>query len=126
MAYRVTWSSRAVEDLEAIAQYISADSAAYAASVVKTILNSARNLSHFPFAGRVVPELGDENIREWLAYSYRVIYRVEKEVDDREYKDPDKEEIKSQVKAVLREHPVYRLIYRKTRNITKRLQLTAR
>ena len=29
MAYRVVWSPRAVEDLEAIAQYIAADSEAY-------------------------------------------------------------------------------------------------
>lgn len=72
MAHRVAWSPRAIEDLEAIAQYISADSSAYAATVVKTILNTTRNLSRFPFAGRVVPELGDENIREWFAFSYRV------------------------------------------------------
>ena len=79
MAYRVVWSPRAVDDLEAVAQYIAADSTAYAAAVVKTILNTARNFSRFPFAGRVVPELGDESIREWFAYSYRVIYRVEEE-----------------------------------------------
>ena len=79
MADRVAWSPRAVEDLEAIAQYISADSAAYAAAVVKTILITARNLSHFPRSGRVVPEIGDESIREWFAYSYRVIYRLEGE-----------------------------------------------
>ncbi|HEX7774367.1 MAG TPA: type II toxin-antitoxin system RelE/ParE family toxin [Pyrinomonadaceae bacterium] len=60
MAHRVAWSPRAIEDLEAIAQYISADSSAYAATVVKTILNTTRNLSRFPFAGRIVPELGDE------------------------------------------------------------------
>jgi len=46
---------------------------------VKTILNTARNFTRFPFSGRVVPELGDESIREWFAYSYRVIYRVEEE-----------------------------------------------
>ena len=80
MAYRVAWSPRAVEDLEAIAQYISADSTAYAAAVVKTILDTARNFSSFPLSGRVVPELGDESIRECFAYSYRVIYRVEKEI----------------------------------------------
>ena len=79
MAYRVVWSPRAVDDLEAVAQYIAADSTAYAAAVVKTILNTARNFSRFPFSGRVVPELGDESIREWFAYSYRVIYRVEEE-----------------------------------------------
>ena len=80
MAHRVAWSPRAIEDLEAIAQYISADSSAYAATVVKTILNTTRNLSRFPLAGRIVPELGDENIREWFAYSYRVIYRIDDRV----------------------------------------------
>jgi toxin ParE1/3/4 len=80
MAYRVVWSPRAVEDLDAIAQYIAADSQAYAAAVVKTILITARHLSRFPFAGRIVPELGDPNIREWFAYSYRIVYRVEEKV----------------------------------------------
>lgn len=67
MAYRVVWSPRAVEDLEAIAQYIAVDSSANAAAVVKRILNTARHLSRFPFAGRIVPEVADENIREWFA-----------------------------------------------------------
>ena len=80
MACRVEWSPRAVEDLDAIAQYIAADSEAYAASVVKTILTTARNLSSFPLSGRIVPELGDESIREWFAYSYRIIYRLEDQV----------------------------------------------
>ena len=79
-ANEIAWPPRAIEDLEAIAQYISADSSAYAATVVKTILNTTRNLSSFPFAGRIVPELGDENIREWFAYSYRVIYRIDDRV----------------------------------------------
>ncbi len=66
MAHRVVWSPRAVEDLEAIAQYIAVDSSAYAAAVTKTVLNTARNLPRFPFAGRVVPEFDDPNIREWF------------------------------------------------------------
>lgn len=61
MAYRVVWSPRAVEDLEAIAQYIAMDSSAYAAGVVKRVLNIARYLSRFPYARRIVPEFEDEN-----------------------------------------------------------------
>ena len=38
MAHRLGWSPRAIEKPEAIAQYISADSIADAATVVKTIL----------------------------------------------------------------------------------------
>jgi len=59
MTHRVAGSPRAVEDLEAMAQYISADSTAYAAAVVTTILNAAPNLSHFPRSGRVVPEIAN-------------------------------------------------------------------
>lgn len=77
MAYRVEWSPRAVDDLEAIALYISTDSLAYASAVIRTILNATRKLSTFPHSGRVVPELADDNIRELFAYSYRIIYRVQ-------------------------------------------------
>ena len=80
MAYRVEWSPRAVEDLDAIAQYISLDSTAYSRSVVKTIVQTTRNFSRFPFAGRIVPEFNDESIREWFAFSYRIIYRVDDNV----------------------------------------------
>ena len=31
---------------------------------------------HFPRAGRKVPEFDNENIRELLAYSYRIIYEL--------------------------------------------------
>ena|SRR5205085_11726629 len=76
MAHTVVWSPRAVDDVDAIASYIAADSEAYAASVVRVILTKARNLAEFPFLGRVVPEFDDENIREIFAYSYRIIYEI--------------------------------------------------
>ena len=80
MAYEVVWSPRAVEDVEAIALYIAADSTSYAAAVVKKIVDTTRNLRRFPFAGRVVPEFGEDNIREKLVYSYRIIYRIQGEM----------------------------------------------
>ena len=79
MAHRVVWSQRAVQDLEAIAEYIAQDSPAYAAGVVRTVINQTKTLSRFPRSGRKVPEFDDENIRELLAYSYRVIYRIQEE-----------------------------------------------
>ena len=80
MAYRVDWSQRALDDLEAIAQYISLDSTAYAKAVVKTVVDLTRKLSGFPYTGRIVPEFSDQSLREWFAYSYRIIYRVEGDV----------------------------------------------
>ncbi len=79
MAYEVVWSPRAVEDVEAIALYIATDSTSYAAAVVKKIIDTTRSLSRFPFAGRIVPEFGEESIREKLVYSYRIIYRIQDE-----------------------------------------------
>ena len=80
MAYRIAWSPRAVEDLETIAQYISADSTALCDGSGENNSPHRTKSLKFPFSGRVVPELGDEGIREWFAYSHRVIYRVEKEI----------------------------------------------
>ncbi|TBR60071.1 type II toxin-antitoxin system RelE/ParE family toxin [Mastigocladus laminosus UU774] len=77
MAYQVEWSPKALDDVEAIAIYIGRDSASYAATVVKKILDTTSNLSKEPFSGRIVPELGNDNIREHLAYSYRIIYHIQ-------------------------------------------------
>jgi toxin ParE1/3/4 len=76
VAYRVVWSPRALADVEAIAAYISLDSSTYAKAVVRTIVTSTRTLARFPRSGRKVPEFDDENIRELIAYSYRIIYIV--------------------------------------------------
>ncbi|GEM_PF-2290322 len=57
MAYQVVCSPTALEDIEAIASYISRDSVSYAGTVVRRVINSTRNLENFPFAGRIVPEI---------------------------------------------------------------------
>jgi len=51
MAYRVEWSPRALEDLEAIAQYIAADSEAYAAAVVNNSHDRQKFLALSIFEG---------------------------------------------------------------------------
>jgi toxin ParE1/3/4 len=76
MAYRIAWSRRAVQDLDTLTAYIAADSPAYAGVVLKKIVNQPRILTRFPRAGRKVPEFDDENVRELVVYSYRVIYRL--------------------------------------------------
>ena len=79
MDLEVKWSPEAIEVLEAIAEYIIRDSEYYARSVVTEMLAVSREIREFPFIGRVVPEIGDENIRERFVYSYRLIYRIEPE-----------------------------------------------
>ncbi len=77
MAHRIVWSRRAVQDLDSLTAYIAADSPAYAGVVLKNIVNQTRILGRFPRAGRRVPEFDDENVRELIVYSYRVIYRLQ-------------------------------------------------
>ena len=80
MAYRVVWSAKAVEDVEAIATYIARDSPFYAAAVVQKLVELADSLERCPLAGSVVPEFSDPAIQEKFAYTYRLIYRISAEV----------------------------------------------
>jgi plasmid stabilization system protein ParE len=75
----VKWSPEATQDLESIAEYITRDSEFYARAVVTKILSVSRTIGAFPLIGRIVPEIGDEQIRERFIYSYRLVYRVEPE-----------------------------------------------
>ena len=79
MDFEIKWSPEAAEDLESIADYIARDSEYYAQAVVTEILSVSEHICEFPLAGRVVPEIGDESIRERFIYSYRLVYRVEHE-----------------------------------------------
>lgn len=76
MAYSLTWSPEAVEDVESIAMYIARDSLFYAQSVVNKILEVSKNIQEYPFMGRVVPEFNSVAIRERFVYSYRLVYQI--------------------------------------------------
>ena len=77
MAHRVGWSQRALHDLEAIADYIAADSPTFAGIVVNKVVNRTKMLAQFPRSGRKVPEFDNEDIRELIVYSYRIIYQLQ-------------------------------------------------
>jgi len=72
----VIWSTPARNDLKQIYDYIAKDSKYYAKNVVEKIITKSENLNEFPEIGRVVPEIGDDNVRELVIYSYRLIYEV--------------------------------------------------
>jgi toxin ParE1/3/4 len=76
MAQPVVWSAAALDDLQDIAEFIERDSAHYAEAVVDKIVALARDLPNFPMRGRVVPELGRDDVRERFVFSYRVVYWV--------------------------------------------------
>ncbi len=72
----VKWSKPAKLDLKQIHDYIARDSKFYAQKVSAEIVGKSDKLKSFSEVGRIVPEIGDPNIRELLIYSYRLIYEV--------------------------------------------------
>ena len=76
MAATVIWSQEALDDIDAIADYISRDSPHHARRVVEALFDLGDRLVDFPHSGRVVPEWNDAQIRERFLYSYRLIYEI--------------------------------------------------
>ena len=62
--------------MKKIYDYIARDSKYYAEKVSQDILERSEKLNEFPEIGRIVPEIGEVNIREVIVYSYRLIYEI--------------------------------------------------
>ena len=72
----VIWSAPAKADLRSIHDFIAADSRHYAKKVVQDLIDKTDILERLPRIGQIVPELGDDNIRQLQLYSYRLIYEI--------------------------------------------------
>ncbi|MBI4209486.1 MAG: type II toxin-antitoxin system RelE/ParE family toxin [Deltaproteobacteria bacterium] len=77
MAQRIRWSPRAANNFEAICDYIAKDSEYYAVLFAKRINKIVKSITLFPQSGRIVPEYGNENLREKIYENYRIVYRLE-------------------------------------------------
>jgi plasmid stabilization system protein ParE len=73
---KVVWTDLAIDDLKSIHEYISKDSKFYADRIIAKLINRVDMLESYPQAGRVVPEFGNEEIRELIEGNYRIIFRV--------------------------------------------------
>jgi len=73
----VIWSPSALDDIDAIAEYISRDSADRAALFVARLIDAADRLARFPRSGRVIPEIASDDCREFVYTPYRIMYRIE-------------------------------------------------
>ncbi len=62
--------------MRAIAEYIKLDSVRFAKLQVIRIKSRTHILKSHPNVGRVVPEIENEQIRELIVGSYRIIYKV--------------------------------------------------
>ncbi len=67
---------RALRDLAAIRHYIAQANSTAARRWVSKLEERANRAAISPLAGRVVPEVGEEDVREVFLRSYRIVYRV--------------------------------------------------
>ena len=76
----IRWTIQAADDLEGIANFISADSEHYARLLAVYILEAVERAGAFPESGRVVPETNTPEIREIPLGNYRIIYLIKPKV----------------------------------------------
>jgi len=74
------WTEQAVEDIRSIRKFIERDSPRYGRLVAERLVEATSQIGLFPKAGRVVPEIGREDVREIIVGEYRVVYLLEAEV----------------------------------------------
>jgi addiction module RelE/StbE family toxin len=76
---QISWTKKSIKDLRAIYNYISIDSAFYAARFIGKLITRVDQLLDFPDSGRMVPEKNDPEIRELIEGNYRIFYRIKNE-----------------------------------------------
>ena len=94
---QVEWTEQAIDDLDAACKYIARDAPRSADLVAARIVGAVARLEEFPRSGRVVPEVGRDDIREIIVRNYRIIYRLRSDLVEivtvhhgaRRLEDPD-------------------------------------
>ncbi|NUO08892.1 MAG: type II toxin-antitoxin system RelE/ParE family toxin [Candidatus Brocadia sp.] len=77
---KIKWTLQALEDVEAVVNFIKRDSRYYARMFAIKVFEAVDRLELFPESGRVVPELNRKEIREVIIGNYRIIYRIRDEL----------------------------------------------
>ncbi|XKE46949.1 type II toxin-antitoxin system RelE/ParE family toxin [Halomonas organivorans] len=71
----VIWTEPALQELDAIAEYIALDNPAAASRLVEEVLDKTGRLEDFPQSGRMPPELPNSVYREVVVPPCRIFYR---------------------------------------------------
>ena len=72
----VVWRPQALRDLEAIEAYYEEVAPDFARLFVDGAFEATERLADFPEVGRVVPEIGDDAVRELIYRQFRIVYVV--------------------------------------------------
>jgi addiction module RelE/StbE family toxin len=73
---KLQWSETAKNDLISIRNFIAMDDTTAAKKWIDLLRAKARNIVHQPFAGRKVPELSRDDIRDVIERNYRIVYQI--------------------------------------------------
>ena len=76
MNTEVRWTDQAVADLQAIREFITRDSPRYGRLVAERLFTATERLETLTLSGRIVPELGRDDVREIIVGEYRLVYKV--------------------------------------------------
>lgn len=79
---KIFWTKTAKKHLKNIHSYIAHDSEYYANEFALKLKNAVLRLEQFSKSGRIIPETGNENAREIICGSYRIMYEL---IDDKVY-----------------------------------------
>ena len=73
---KIVWSPQAADDLVENNKYIARENPDAAIAIVNNIYEYRKRIREFPAKGRVVPEIGQQDIREIFCGSW-IIYQIE-------------------------------------------------
>jgi toxin ParE1/3/4 len=76
---KIIWADPAIQDLDAIADYVALDKPAAACKLVQRVFASIKMLERFPRMGSSPPELRGLPYRQLIVPPCRIFYRIEKE-----------------------------------------------
>ena len=71
----ITWTELALQELDALAEYIALDNPEAASHLVEEVFDKVERLENFPQSGRVPPELPNSVYREVIVPPCRIFYR---------------------------------------------------
>jgi len=72
---KVIWTEPALQELDAIAEYIALDNPDAASQLVQEVFEKTERLEEFPQSGRIPPELPNSVYREVVVPPCRIFYR---------------------------------------------------
>lgn len=77
MDFQLIWTESSREDLKQVIGFVASGNRNAAEKLGNRFIESVERMARFPRIGRVVPEYGDENLRELVMAPYRIIYEIE-------------------------------------------------